>query len=101
MNKTEKRLLLLIKALIYGYRYTCKNGMVIGMDEAYHPYLVGKDFNNKDVLLHALFEFDLHWLSKEANYMTEEKEFEIISWLGLNKEKIERLKIESTEECVG
>jgi len=44
-----------------------------------------------------MFEFDLAWLSKEAELMTDTKEFEICSFLSLNKERIEKQKTEERE----
>lgn len=87
MKDKDKRLLLLIKALIYGYRYTTSNGMLIGMDEDYKPYII---CNDGDYILPCMFEFDLSWLSKEAELMPDTKEFEICSFLSLNKDRIEK-----------
>ena len=94
MKDKDKRLLLLIKALIYGYQYITSNGMMIGMDEDYKPYII---CNDGDYILPCMFEFDLVWLSKEAELMTDTKEFEICSFLSLNKERIEKQKTEERE----
>lgn len=84
--ENDKKLLLLIKALLNGLRYRCKNGMIVGMDDDYRPYIVCQR-NGSEYLMSAQFEFDLSWLAKEATYMTDEQEVSIIFSLSNMREE--------------
>ena len=98
-----KRTCLLIKALMLGYEYKWSNGMIISLDDNSNVFIKGQRVirtpnlpdsveetsRYEDCWLPAQFELDIKSLHKEVSKLSQERLFEISSWITLNGDKLE------------